>query len=202
VATTAAEQPQQPGSARRAELLDAAYAYALEHGLAGMSLRPLAAAAGTSPRVLLYLFGSKDELIKEILARSRREQLDLVATVLAHTRGSASSYQHLLTRLWAYLSHPRQRGTIRLFQEAYATSLRPDPGPWAGFARASVTDWVGILTAAQPQLPRAEAETIATATLALLRGLLLDLLARDDPRLLHRALTRTTFSPVTGHPSG
>ncbi len=35
-------------SARQTELLDAAYRYALEHGLADLSLRPLAAAIGSS----------------------------------------------------------------------------------------------------------------------------------------------------------
>ena len=40
-------------SARRAELFDASYAYVLDHGLYGLSLRPLASAIGTSPRVLL-----------------------------------------------------------------------------------------------------------------------------------------------------
>lgn len=186
------------GSRRRAELLDAAYAYAIEHGLAEMSLRPLAAASGTSPRVLLYLFGSKDELIKEILARSRREELDLVATALAGRDSATDSYQLLVDRLWAYLSDPRQRGTIRLFVEAYATSLQPDPGPWEGFARASVTDWISILAAAQPGLPRSDAEAIATGTLALLRGLLLDLLARDDPASLHDALASTSPPPPAG----
>ena len=47
-------------SPRRAELLDASYGYVLNHGLNGLSLRPLAAAIGSSPRVLLYLFGSKE----------------------------------------------------------------------------------------------------------------------------------------------
>ncbi len=176
------------GSPRRAELLDAAYAYAVEHGLAGISLRPLAAATGTSPRVLLYLFGSKDELVREILARSRQEEVDLVAAVLAGSGAGGDGYEQLVDRLWAYLSAPRQRGTIRLFFEAYATSLRPDPGPWEGFAAASVRDWMQILAAAQPGLPPARAEVIATRTLALLRGLLLDLLARDEPEPLRRAL--------------
>src|SRR6266581_2739769 len=103
----AAEGTARPGSPRREELLDAAYAYAIEHGLADMSLRPLAAASGTSPRVLLYLFGSKDELISEILARSRREELDLVTAVLAETSGQAGSFHVLVRRLWAYLSDPR-----------------------------------------------------------------------------------------------
>ncbi len=60
-------------SARQAELLELAYRYALEHGLADLSLRPLAAAVGSSPRVLLYLFGSKDGLVRALLARARSD---------------------------------------------------------------------------------------------------------------------------------
>jgi AcrR family transcriptional regulator len=191
MSSTAAGPAGRSGSPRRAELLDAAYAYAVEHGLADLSLRPLAAATGTSPRVLLYLFGSKDDLVKEILARSRREELELVTAVMAQTGAGAGGYDALVGRLWAYLCAPRQRGTIRLFLEAYATSLRPDPGPWDGFAEASIRDWIEILVAAQPGAPRAQAEITATRTLALLRGLLLDLLARDQPGLLASALAVT-----------
>ena len=63
-----------PGSPRRAELLDACYGYVLAHGLAGLSLLPLAAATGTSSRVLLYLFGfgSKENLVREVLAHAAR----------------------------------------------------------------------------------------------------------------------------------
>ena len=43
----------------RENLLPLLAAYVLEHGLAGLSLRPLAAAAGTSDRMLLYHFASK-----------------------------------------------------------------------------------------------------------------------------------------------
>ena len=46
-------------SARKQELLEAAYQYVLGNGLADMSLRPLAKEIGSSPRVLLFLFGSK-----------------------------------------------------------------------------------------------------------------------------------------------
>jgi len=54
-------------SARQEELLDRAYAYVLTHGISDLSLRPVAAAIGSSPRVLLYLFGSKDGLIRALL---------------------------------------------------------------------------------------------------------------------------------------
>ena len=65
-------------SPRRRELLELAYAYVLEHGVADLSLRPLAAAIGSSPRVLLFLFGSKAELVQALLARAREDELELL----------------------------------------------------------------------------------------------------------------------------
>lgn len=41
--------------------------HVLAHGLAGASLRPLAAAAGTSDRMLLYYFADKDDLLASVL---------------------------------------------------------------------------------------------------------------------------------------
>ncbi|MFG1703168.1 TetR/AcrR family transcriptional regulator [Nonomuraea sp. M3C6] len=162
---------------RRSQLLTAAYDYVLEHGLSEMSLRPLAKATGTSPRVLLYLFGSKDDLVREILAKGRAEELRLIAAVAA----AGGGFDELVERLWAFVSAPEQRATIRLFFEAYVASLRAEPGPWRDFARQSVHDWLRLLTDAQPGVPADVAEARATRTLALLRGQLLDLLACDEP---------------------
>jgi AcrR family transcriptional regulator len=177
---------------RRAELLDSAYAYAVEHGLADLSLRPLAAATATSPRVLLYLFGSKDGLVREILTRARREQLALVAEAVGEARRLGEDpYPHLITRLWAWLSTPEQRNAIRLFFEAYILSLRPDAGPWEGFAEQSVRDWVDILVAAEPDHSHRQ----AIQTLALLRGSLLHLLAGGDPDALAEAVRTGPTDP-------
>jgi AcrR family transcriptional regulator len=51
----------------RENLLPLLAAYVLEHGLAGLSLRPLAAAVGTSDRMLLYHFASKQRLVANLL---------------------------------------------------------------------------------------------------------------------------------------
>jgi AcrR family transcriptional regulator len=164
-------------SPRRAELLDACYAYVLEHGVADLTLRPLAAATGTSPRVLLYLFGSKDDLVRELLARARHEQMTLMASALD---GRAGGFEALVDRLWTFLTQPRQRPAVRLTYEAFLLSLSHNPGPWAGFAAESVRDWLGLLVDAQPDTPHQEAEIRATRALALIRGLMLDLLASED----------------------
>src|SRR5207248_9104803 len=57
---------------RKAELLESVAEYLLEHGLAELSLRPLAHAVGTSPRILLYHFGSKEELVASADRKSTR----------------------------------------------------------------------------------------------------------------------------------
>ncbi|WP_432824769.1 TetR/AcrR family transcriptional regulator [Dactylosporangium sp. CA-092794] len=174
---SAPQRPPAEGSARRAELLAAAYRYATEHGLTDLSLRPLAAAVGSSPRVLLYLFGSKDGLVREVLSMAREEQLAFIRdTVVPGT----AQYHTVVERLWDWVAADHRRGLVRLFFEAFAQSARADPGPWAGFAERSVGDLVAALAAAQPGVPEPAAVRRATATLALLRGLLLHLLAGGD----------------------
>jgi AcrR family transcriptional regulator len=161
--------PQVP-SARREELLELAYAYVLRNGMAAMSLRPLAEAVGSSPRVLLYLFGSKDGLVRALLGRSRTEELALLAEVRAAGGGPAE----VVERLWEWLAAPPRRDLLRLWAEGYARSLVEPDGPWAGFAAQGVRDWIEVLG----EVLGAEGDP--TAVLATLRGALLDLLATGD----------------------
>jgi AcrR family transcriptional regulator len=162
-------------SARQVELLEAAYGYVLEHGLGDLSLRPLAAAIGSSPRVLLYLFGSKDGLIRALLARARQEEL----AFLRSTR--AGGLADFAREVWSWLSSPAHRGLLTLWTETYARSLLEPGGPWAGFAAGTVYDWLAVLAASDP----AATPERCTTVLAVLRGAMLDLLATGD-------LTRTT----------
>jgi AcrR family transcriptional regulator len=175
------------GSTRRTELLESAYRYALAHGLADLSLRPLAAAIGSSPRVLLYLFGSKEGLIRELLTRARADEVALLgATPDGDLTGTTRA-------IWSWLSDPAHRALLTLWTEAYARSLIEPDGPWSSFAQETVRDWLSLLAAAQPAATRDTPAAVAerTATLALLRGALLDLLATGD-------LARTTAAVLGG----
>ncbi len=73
------ETQSREASARQQELLQRAYEYVLQHGLMTLSLRPLAQAIGSSPRVLLFLFGSKEGLVQALLARARVAELAFLA---------------------------------------------------------------------------------------------------------------------------
>ncbi|HVX78627.1 MAG TPA: TetR family transcriptional regulator [Bradyrhizobium sp.] len=167
-------------SPRRTELLDASYAYVLDHGLNGLSLRPLAAAIGSSPRVLLYLFGNKENLLRELLARARKEQIAQVSSALRSAPAGEGEFEAFANRLWSWLSAPEQRAMVRLTYEAFMLSLSREPGPWSGFAAESAQDWLNLLIDAQTDVPLAVAKARATRVLAMVRGMLIDLLACGD----------------------
>ena len=169
-----------PDSARKRQLLDAAYDYVMERGLTELSLRPLAEAIGSSPRVLLFLFGSKDGLVQALLDRARADELALLADV--ETKGGLAEVGR---RVWRWLAHPDHRRLLTLWAEGYARSLVNPAGPWADFARRTVQDWLDILAAAQPPRRRRTARGVVERTLllAVLRGALLDLLATGDIEL-------------------
>src|SRR5215207_4387760 len=160
-------------SARQRQLFERAYQHVLRHGLADMSLRPLAQAIGSSPRVLLFLFGSKDGLA----ALDGLRGADLPTAVL---------------RVWEWLADPDRRGLLTLWVESYARSLVDPEGPWGDFARRTVEDWLRLLADAQPAAVRRTRAGAGERTLALadLRGAMLDLLATGDARRTGAAVRR------------
>lgn len=182
------EQSTSP-SARQVELLEAAYRYALEHGLADLSLRPLAGAIGSSPRVLMFLFGNKDGLVRALLSRARTDELALLADL---TSGSAdpAGLTAAAEQVWAWLRAPEHRALLRLWAETYARSLVEPNGPWSGFAARTVGDWLEVLASCQPASERDSAigEVRRSVALATLRGCLLDLLATDDVKRIDAAV--------------
>ncbi|HZE06303.1 MAG TPA: hypothetical protein VE127_13820, partial [Solirubrobacteraceae bacterium] len=117
-----------PSSHRRQELLELSYTYVLQHGLTDLSLRPLAKAVGSSPRVLLFLFGTKDGLIRALLARARHDELKLLAELDAAPEQTLPAIVH---RVWEWLSAPQHRGLLVLWAESYARSLVEPGGVWA-----------------------------------------------------------------------
>jgi AcrR family transcriptional regulator len=173
-------------SARRDELVEAAYAYVLEQGLAGVSLRPVAQAIGSSTGVLRFLFGSKDGLVRAVLERARQDELSVLAVV----REGPGELAEVALRVWEWLRRPEHRAPLVLWTESYAASLLDPDGPWGEFARTTVSDWLAILARAQPPDVRNTAAGRAqrTAVLAVLRGAFLDLIATGDNARVDRAV--------------
>ena len=161
-------------SPRRDELLELAYRYVLEHGVADLSLRPLAAAVNSSPRVILFLFGSKAGLVQALLARAREDELALLERARSAAAGPKRDLILVAGEVWSWLAADEHRALLKLWVEGYARSLIDPDGSWAGFAAATVADWLEVLgeVSSDPAEP--------TLILAILRGALLDLLATGD----------------------
>jgi AcrR family transcriptional regulator len=181
-------------SPRQTELLEAAYAYTLAHGLADLSLRPLAGAIGSSPRVLLFLFGSKEGLIRALLARARADELAMLDSL--RREHPDADLAEAARRVWNWLSAPAHRDLLNLWVEGYARSLVEPTGAWGRFAEQSVRDWLSVFADYQPPAHRRSAAGAAqrTTVLAVLRGSLLDLLATGD----HKRTTAAVHQYLTG----
>jgi AcrR family transcriptional regulator len=171
--------PRTPDLAHRATLLDAVIDHLLAHGLASVSLRDLADATGASSRMLVHHFGSKQRLLTSALAAARRRQRAAFEDRLRARPGQP--YPTVLANAWRWFSSEEAQGYLRLFGELHALARQP-ASPYADFAQRSVLDWLPVLEqgflldGAEP----AEARRSATLTLAVLRGLFMDLHALED----------------------
>lgn len=155
----------------RQRLLDACTDHALEHGLPDR-LEPLAAAAGTSSRMLIYHFETRDRLLREVLGQARRRQVELF-TALIRLRPD-EPYPLTLARAWSAISGQEGEPYLRMFTRLHDTAGEP---LWPGFRRTATTDWLAPLETGMGSLGRPE---LATVVLALIRGLLMDLDATGD----------------------
>jgi len=181
-------------------LLDATIDYVATHGLGDLSLRQLAAAIGTSHRMLIYHFWSKAGLLVEVVRVFEQQQLDaLVELDLDPDLTEAE----LFRRMWKRLADPALWAQERLFFEMYGQALQ-GRGHSGRLLDDIVSSWVEPVAAklrATRGLTPAVARADARLRLAVVRGLLLDLLATGDRAGANRAIELfiAQYEPPTGN---
>jgi len=173
---------------RRAELLDSVVRYLAEHGLANVSLRPMAGELGVSVNALVHHFGSKDDLIVAALRRSETVQKNVEAQWLE--RRPQLSQADLLRSWWRWITaSPENLAVVRLGIEAAALDTTV-----TGLPRQVRGDQIGIWRANIEQRLLEEGVAQSTATIeaslakAMFTGLVVDLLASGQRARLTRAL--------------
>jgi AcrR family transcriptional regulator len=165
-----------PDPAIRARLADQAADYVLSHGAADLTLRPLAKALKTNARMLIYHFGSREGLMREILARLRERGDARIQAWFRRSRKPRTLPEFLLF-YWQRMSAPRARPALRLVFELYALALR-HPKDYPGVLEVPLAHWQKLTEQAGVT---AQVDTIeATLLLAATRGLFLDLCATGD----------------------
>jgi AcrR family transcriptional regulator len=154
---------------RRQRLLDALVDEFAAAGIGDRSLRDVAAAVGTSHRMLLHHFASRDELLLAIVEEVENRQMAVLSDLPSEPAGSFAA-------MWDILCRPELRPFERLFFECYSRGVQGEQ-PFVRMVPGAVHGWL------------AEVDKVAGGSsdpamvrlgLAVTRGLLLDLVATDD----------------------
>ncbi|AIG77255.1 Hypothetical protein AJAP_21985 [Amycolatopsis japonica] len=169
---------------RRPELLEAVTDHVLSHGLTGLAMRPLAVAVGVSHGTLLHHFGSKENLVTEVI--------DLLRQRLSDATGLAGSPARLTSLLswWRDSTTAERLPVYRLLFEVFAQAAR-DPDRYERFRQQVVLDSLTLMEGLviADGCPREQAPLVATMIVAQARGLQLDLLATGDRERVDRTFT-------------
>lgn len=168
---------------RRDQLLDAALAYCVKHGLSNLSLRPLADDIGTSARLLVFHFKSKDDLIADVLEELNKRLRASFDHVMATSRGSPEAPLRLI---WNWASSKEALPSLRLYYELQIVAAQ-NPKRYRRFVKKMSLSWLTAATAALSEETRSE--PLATLCIAVIDGLLLELISTGDRTRLSSALS-------------
>ena len=159
---------------KRQDLLTAVIDDLAREGLGDRSLRHIAAAVGTSHRMLIHHFGSRHGLMTAVVEAIEEDQKQFMESLQGELGDIPAA-------MWQRLRDPALWPAERLFFECYARALQGEE-PFDRLLPGSVDDWVERTVAlnATPDVPPALARARARVGLAVFRGLLLDLVGTGD----------------------
>ena len=162
----------------RDRLLDAVIEHFVADGLADQSLRRIAEATGTSHRMLLYHFGSREGLMLAVVRAVEARTLGMWAAL-----GEAAPEQtdELVRQMWAYVADPAVGDFERLFFALYGRALQGGSAS-RPLLQGDIETWLeaNVALAAEAGVPADVARVHGRLGVAVIRGLLLDLLATGD----------------------
>lgn len=168
---------------RRKQLRGAALEYLVEHGVAKFSLRPLAAKLGTSPRILMFHFRSKEGLLLDVL-EELNARLQASFKMIAEAdigRGRKSPIQ----LFWKWAATEKNFRYLRLLYEVQIIAIQ-NPTEYGRYLRKSSFDWLAAAMQATSEPLRSE--SMATLCIAVFDGLFLELMSTGDRNRLTKAL--------------
>ena len=163
-------------TAPREDLLERCIAWFAQHGVGDTSLRTLATAVGTSHRMLLYHFGTREGLLAAVVERVEQDERALLTHLLDHEPDAYAAG----VRFWEHVADAATT-FAPLYFELAGQAMQGQP--WAASLRTWLSSgWTEALTDLWVALGRApdEADELARANLAVVRGLLFDLALTGD----------------------
>jgi AcrR family transcriptional regulator len=167
----------------REYLLEKCLRYFLKHGVAHLSLRPLASAVGTSARMLVHHFGSKEGLITAVMEQVHSHLQSLFDPLLSG--GSNAEPAEAMVAFWNLVTSRKYLPYMRLLFEVQILAIQ-NPARYRRYLMDASGSWLRLV---QRVLPKGKRRT-ATATLstAVIDGLMLEYLSTGDLRRTSHAV--------------
>ncbi len=159
---------------RKQELLDALIGYLVKHGLADLSLRPMAAATGTSARLLIFHFGSKERLLQEVL-EEMQARLQRSFTAMAQRKRKVP----LLRMFWDWALTEPNHAMLRLLYQLHMLAAQ-SPKTYGRYLKRNSLNWMELIQAALP--PAQRDPRFATLLGAVFDGLFIEYMSTGDKR--------------------
>jgi AcrR family transcriptional regulator len=170
-------------SSRKIELRDASLRYLVEHGVANISLRPMAAALGTSPRILMFHFKSKEALLQDVF-----EELNSRLQASLRTMTS-TDFDPLgvppLKRFWQWATSKDNFPYFRLLYEAQIVALQ-NPKEYGRYLQKASGDWQAV--AFDLMSASLKSKAMASLCIAVFDGLMLERMSRGNTSRLTESL--------------
>jgi AcrR family transcriptional regulator len=155
-----------------------------QDGFSQLSLREIASGTGTSHRMLIYHFGSREGLLADVVARIESEQ----RVALAQLDDVADNPIDVGRLFWRRVADPALAPAERLFFEIYSHALYGRS--WTqDFRESVIAAWMRPIEEmfVRHGFTEADARRRARLSVAATRGLLLDLLMTGDRAVLDEA---------------
>lgn len=169
----------------RERLLRRVMEHVANHGLGDTSLRDIADAVGTSHRMLNYHFGGRDGLVAAIVTAMESDQ----RMILRDIASTATSPADAVLAQWEVLTSEDALPFVRLFFEVLALAAHGRPGT-EGFLESLTQPWIELGRTLGDMLGTAFDDVDLRLGIAVVRGLLLDVIASGDARPARDSLRR------------
>lgn len=166
---------------RKVHLRAAVLDYLLKHGVASASLRPMAAALGTSARILMFHFKSKEALLQEAMEELQSQLRTSFAAMVDPGPRRVSP----LKRFWLWAARPQNTSRLRLLYEVQIIAIQ-NPAKYGRYLAESSANWLAISLEAMSEPLRKG--PMARLCIAVFDGLMLEYLSTGNLRATTQAL--------------
>ncbi|MEM9568754.1 MAG: TetR/AcrR family transcriptional regulator [Cyanobacteria bacterium P01_E01_bin.34] len=166
---------------KKVELLERCLAAAIETGELGGSINQIAARVGTSGRMLVYHFGSKQELERQVIARLEERLRETLWSFQSVPEEGGQGLKPALMDMWRHLMAPNMRGLLKLTMELNQRAMQGEEETRQFLERES-QQWIDYLSELTHD------STIAVPLFCVFQGAILDVLTTGNVRRGEQAI--------------